>query len=155
MEAAVGGWEGRRRLVWFGTARRQGVGTLPPRCAHGGSRGAEQASGWEAMQREGAEAEGEVDALQTRLMLALRTDGGISAAELERDYPGGLGTAAAAACADAARELPPEWVAPVGAADGGAQGDTLRLSDPEGLLFSNDAIATVFARLEERLEAES
>ena len=37
------------------------------------------------------------------------------------------------------------------ALEGGAR--RLRLSDPEGLLFSNDAISTVFARLEERLEA--
>ena len=34
----------------------------------------------------------------------------------------------------------------------GEEAQTLRLKNPEGLLFSNDAISTVFARLEERLE---
>ena len=48
-------------------------------------------------------------------------------------------------------ELPAAWVEEGG--EDGAGGDVLRLSDPEGLLFSNDAISTCFARLEERLEA--
>ena len=123
-------------------------------------------------------------------MLALRTDVGVNTAAIAARFPrDGLGAAAAAACADAARELPAAWVefdaaddvcddnltcdsetgdnatgdhatggtatgddtAGGGAVEGGAR--RLRLSDPEGLLFSNDAISTVFARLEERLEA--
>ena len=128
--------------------------------------------------------------LQTELMLALRTDVGVNTAAIAARFPrDGLGAAAAAACADAARELPAAWIEfdavddvcddnltgdsetgdnatgdhPTGgtatgddaaggrALEGGAR--RLRLSDPEGLLFSNDAISTVFARLEERLEA--
>ena len=48
-------------------------------------------------------------------------------------------TSAISAC-----ELSGEWVE----LDEGR----MRLRDPEGLLFSNEAIATVFARLDERLE---
>ena len=78
-------------------------------------------------------------------MLALRTDAGVDGAQLAARYPRNqLGAAAAAACADAAAELPDEWVS--------YEAQTLRLKNPEGLLFSNDAISTVFARLEERLE---
>ena len=58
-----------------------------------------------------------------------------------------LGGAAASACEDAAAELPADWIDTSGR-------DALRLSDPEGMLFSNDAIATVFARLDERLDGE-
>ena len=139
--------------------------------------------------------------LQTELMLALRTDVGVNTAAIAARFPrDGLGAAAAAACADAARELPAAWVEfeaaeaepdATTATGGNAPGENatgenatgenvagenvagenvageratasealkggarrLRLSDPEGLLFSNDAISTVFARLEERLEA--
>ena len=68
----------------------------------------------------------------------------------------------------ASAELPREWVEEVDevedddeAGDGkeGGEGSgkrrsskPFRLSDPEGLLFSNEAISTVFARLDERLE---
>ena len=146
--------------------------------------------GWEAQQQLMGEAETEAEVLQTELMLALRTDVGVNTAAIAARFPrDGLGAAAAAACADAARELPAAWIefdavdgvcgdnltgdsdtgdnATGGTATGGiATGDDaagggaleggarrLRLSDPEGLLFSNDAISTVFARLEERLEA--
>jgi hypothetical protein len=51
-------------------------------------------------------------------------------------------TSAAAACADAAAELPSAWTRL-------EPGRALALQDPEGFLFSNDAIATVFARLDE------
>jgi len=115
-----------------------------------------EARGWAAQQAAGAgEAESALDELQTRLMLALRTDAGVSARELRAAYPGALGAAAADACADTAREVPAAWLAPPrdGDAGDGDAGDVLRLSDPEGLLFSNDAISTCFARLEERLEA--
>ena len=63
--------------------------------------------------------------------------------ELAARFGDELGGAAAAACEDAAKELPPAWVrhTPGGFA----------LTEPEGFLFSNDAIATVFARLDERL----
>ena len=146
--------------------------------------------GWEAQQQLLGEAETEAEVLQTELMLALRTDVGVNTAAIAARFPrDGLGAAAAAACADAARELPAAWIefdAVDGVCDGNLTGDSdtgdnatggtatggtatgddaagggaleggarrLRLSDPEGLLFSNDAISTVFARLEERLEA--
>lgn len=111
-----------------------------------------EARGWSAQQEEGGEErESALDELQTRLMLALRTDAGISASELRAAYPGALGAAAAEAVEEARVELPAAWVEEGG--EDGAGGDVLRLSDPEGLLFSNDAISTCFARLEERLEA--
>eukprot|EP00908_Phaeocystis_cordata_P015698 Transcript_26879.p1 GENE.Transcript_26879~~Transcript_26879.p1 ORF type:complete len:488 (-),score=161.47 Transcript_26879:61-1440(-) len=107
--------------------------------------GALEAEGWEAQQASMGEAEEELDELQTALMLALRTDAGVDGAQLAARYPRNqLGATAAAACADAAAELPAEWVS--------YEAQTLRLKNPEGLLFSNDAISTVFARLEERLE---
>ena len=139
--------------------------------------------------------------LQTELMLALRTDVGVNTAAIAARFPrDGLGAAAAAACADAARELPAAWIefevdhstsekaadahvagestsgeqtageqaaggdarAPTGetvprgeATSGEGAARRLRLRDPEGLLFSNDAISTVFARLDERLEARA
>ena len=77
-------------------------------------------------------------------MLALRTDMGVDLAALPRAYADGVGEAAAAACADAAREMPDGWAE--------MRGNVLRLTDPEGLLFSNDAISTIFARLDERVE---
>ena len=40
----------------------------------------------------------------------------------------------------------------LGLAAAGTGGSVLRLTDPEGLLFSNDAISTIFARLDERVE---
>jgi len=97
------------------------------------------------------------EALTTRLMLGLRTREGIALPELTRDFGDELGGAAAAACRDAAAELPSGWFE-LGDDDDdddtrSAAGDgAVRLSDPEGLLFSNDAIATVFARLDERLD---
>ena len=158
--------------------------------------------GWETQQQLMGEAETEAETLQTELMLALRTDVGVNTAAIAARFPrDGLGAAAAAACADAARELPAAWVefeldhstseqtaddhADAGGSTGGEQtsgehaaaadagaptGETtprgeagggeggarrLRLRDPEGLLFSNDAISTVFARLDERLEASA
>ena len=60
------------------------------------------------------------------------------------------------ACHDAASELPSEWLSTkCNAVDSNSTDGApvaFALSDPEGLLFSNDAIATVFARLDERLE---
>ena len=59
-----------------------------------------------------------------------------------------------AAAADAG--APTGETTPRGEAGGGEGGARrLRLRDPEGLLFSNDAISTVFARLDERLEARA
>ena len=117
----------------------------------------------EAVHEEGKEA------LTTRLMLALRTRDGIGLPELTRDYGEELGAAAADAIREAAAELPREWVEEVDEVeedededgDGKEAGEgsgkrrsskPFRLSDPEGLLFSNEAISTVFARLDERLE---
>ena len=85
-------------------------------------------------------------------MLALRTREGIPFAELTERYGDALGVAARQACRDAAAELPAEWIA-TGLAE--AEAPRLALADPEGLLFSNDAISTVFARLDERLEAQA
>ena len=112
------------------------------------------------------------EAMTTRLMLALRTREGIEMAELRDTYGEELGEAAAAACRAAAKELPSEWVAEApyaseGGGGGGGGGGAVKasgreasgrasgrfaLADPEGLLFSNDAISTTFARLDERLE---
>ena len=80
-------------------------------------------------------------------MLALRTDVGVDLSALDAAYPGGVGEAAATACADAAGEMPPGWIE--------MRGDVLRLTDPEGLLFSNDAISTIFARIDERVGERS
>ena len=99
----------------------------------------------------------------------MRTREGIEMAELRDTYGEELGEAAAAACRAAAKELPSEWVAeaPYASEGGGGGGGAVKasgreasgrasgrfaLADPEGLLFSNDAISTTFARLDERLE---
>merc|ERR1740130_2301283 len=64
--------------------------------------------GWEAQQQLMGEAETEAEVLQTELMLALRTDVGVNTAAIAARFPrDGLG---AAACADAARELPAAWI---------------------------------------------
>ena len=101
-------------------------------------------------------------------MLRLRTSDGVAFGELGRRFGPRLGAVAAAACRDAAAELPPHWVRGGGGAPAvtglaaGVPGEvaasvaesadaTLALAEPEGFLFSNDAIATVFARLDERL----
>jgi hypothetical protein len=89
------------------------------------------------------------DALTTRLMLALRTREGIGESELTATFGAELAAAAAAACRDAAAELPRGWVA-----HSDAEPHRFALSDPDGLLFSNEAISTVFARLDERLDAD-
>ena len=118
------------------------------------------------------------EAMTTRLMLALRTREGISYAELAEHWGSELGGAAVAACKAAAEELPSEWVAVAASASASgeepqASGEAAQassgaeqepreeaeardeggfaLADPEGLLFSNEAIATVFARLDEQL----
>lgn len=94
---------------------------------------------------------GTMEELQTRLMLALRTDGGVDLSAIRGAYTesrGGLslGAAAAEACTAAARALPHEWLE--------LEDDTVRLSDPEGLLFSNSAISSILAELEDRWEDE-
>ena len=112
-----------------------------------------ETSGLEAMEEthDAVHEEGK-EAMTTRLMLALRTREGIPFAELTERYGDALGVAARQACRDAAAELPAEWIA-TGLAE--AEAPRLALADPEGLLFSNDAISTVFARLDERLEAQA
>lgn len=102
-------------------------------------------SGWAAAQAARGELEEGADALTTYIMLQLRTADGLRFGDgLAAAHGEELAAAAAAACEDAARELSDEWVE----LDDGR----MRLRDPEGLLFSNEAIATVFARLDERLE---
>ena len=106
-----------------------------------------EATGFDAMQeRDGVREEG-TEALTTRLMLALRTRDGASEGELAERFGPRLAAATAAACRDAADELPDEWIAD--ASDG-----RFALTDPDGFLFSNEAISTVFARLDERLDNE-
>jgi oxygen-independent coproporphyrinogen-3 oxidase len=103
--------------------------------------------GWEA-RTQAALASGDAvfeegrDALTTALMLQLRTLEGIDFEEVRARFGAELGEAAAAACAEAAAELPSAWTRL-------EPGRALALQDPEGFLFSNDAIATVFARLDE------
>ena len=93
-----------------------------------------------------AEPPGELDALQTKLMLSLRTSDGVDLRDLAAEYPlGGLGQAAICACVDMSR-IHPEWMTLTGG------GGRLRLSDPQGMLFSNEAISSIFAALDERLE---
>ena len=106
----------------------------------------EAPGGWASVHASRGESEprGSLAALQTELMLALRTDMGVDLAALPRAYADGVGEAAAAACADAVREMPDGWFE--------KRGSVLRLTDPEGLLFSNDAISTIFARIDERVE---
>ena len=108
----------------------------------------------------GATREEGYDAMTTRLMLALRTREGVRVAELADRFGPELARHAAAACRDAAAELPDEWMAggawrrASGEAEEAGEGAEGRfaLSDPDGLLFSNEAISTVFARLDERIE---
>ena len=108
--------------------------------------------GWEAS-AQAAIASGEAvhevgrEALTTALMLQLRTREGVDLNDVRARFGDELGEAAAGACADAAAELPSEWTRL-------EPGRHLALSDPEGLLFSNEAIATVFARLDERSPPE-
>lgn len=126
-------------------------------------------------------------------MLALRTKEGVNFDELITAYPeSDLGSAAAAACVEAARDLPDDWVSiePISAPEGktvgieassassnGAdlpalvsdsldvneqlvpskgetptavgRGQRLRLTQPEGFLFSNEVISTIFARMDD------
>ena len=91
------------------------------------------------------------DAMTTRLMLALRTREGVAQNELAKAFGPELAAAAAAACRDAAEELPSEWIAK--RPTEGDHDGLFALTDPDGLLFSNEAISTVFARLDERLDA--
>ena len=103
-----------------------------------------EAGGFEAAQeRDGVREEGR-EALTTRLMLALRTRDGAAESDLVKDFGKPLASAAAAACRDAVAELPAEWIAET-------EEGRFALSDPDGLLFSNDAIATVFAKLDDYL----
>mmetsp|Transcript_13517 Transcript_13517/g.26327 ORF Transcript_13517/g.26327 Transcript_13517/m.26327 type:complete len:422 (+) Transcript_13517:94-1359(+) len=97
-----------------------------------------------------AEPDDSLEALQTSLMLALRTDAGIDVPALRSS--GVNGAAAASGCLEAAAELPPAWVECL--KDSKGETRQIRLSDPEGLLFSNDAIATFLARVDERVEDE-
>lgn len=107
-----------------------------------------EASGLAAIhERDGVREEGR-EALSTRLMLALRTREGVREEELAATFGPELAAAAAAACRDAADELPRDWVA---SSEVGTHGFALAV--PDGLLFSNEAISTVFARLDERLDA--
>eukprot|EP00962_Isochrysis_galbana_P005863 scaffold1577_cov112-Isochrysis_galbana.AAC.3 len=141
-----------------------------------------------------------MDELQTKLMLGLRTDQGVTLSELEHpDRLPELAAAAFGACVRVA-EAHPQWAAvqegggagargfasrgesrPVpqvegggglgatatggegsavgcasGGGAGGAPGGTVEprvvLSDPEGLLFSNEVISSVFAEMERRAE---
>lgn len=119
-------------------------------------------------------------------MLALRTDAGVSFDELHRAYSdSGLGAIAAAACLDAASELPSTWVSIDTVSKTGhlsespdqdsirvdarheikatfdlrhqqksfaGAGQHMRLTQPEGFLFSNEAISTIFARIDDYAE---
>jgi len=119
-------------------------------------------------------------------MLALRTDAGVSFDELHRSYSdSGLGAIAAAACLDAASELPSTWVSIDTVSKTGhlsespdqdsirvdahheikatfdlrhqqksfaGAGQHMRLTQPEGFLFSNEAISTIFARIDDYVE---
>lgn len=111
--------------------------------------------GWTARQLKLGvhEPAGSVEALQTQLMLALRTDEGIdvdsTAAAYGRD---GLGEIIANGCVEAASEIPASWLDASNAVQANGYG-VLRLSDPEGFLFSNEAIAILFAKIDVRLEA--
>ena len=125
-----------------------------------------EAEGMAAMEAaHGATREEGYDAMTTRLMLALRTREGIDTDELAATFGPRLAAHAAAACREAASEMPSEWMADGqwGAAatggddpetEGGAPG-RFALSDPDGLLFSNEAISTVFARLDERVDKDA
>lgn len=109
-----------------------------------------EGGGWEASAAKGLEDESAVreagrDQLTTELMLRLRTRDGCDFDALRERFGEQLGGAAARACADAAAETPAERVR----LEPGAR---LALTAPEGFLFSNDVIATVFARLDERLD---
>lgn len=132
---------------------------------------ARAAEAGDAVREEGREA------LTTLLMLRLRTRDGVDFDELRARFGAELGGAAAAACEAAASELPSEWarltprLAPASAGSSGAasagtssgassagtsgpastegEWSGMALLDPDGFLFSNDAIATVFARLDE------
>ena len=86
------------------------------------------------------------EALTTRLMLALRTREGVSEAELTEAFGGDLARAAAEACREATEELPAEWMS------SSSEQGRFALSDPEGLLFSNEVISSVFARLDDKLK---
>ena len=77
-------------------------------------------------------------------MLQLRTREGCDFRDLRARFGESLGSAAAAACVDAASELSSDWARL-------EPGRALALLEPDGFLFSNDAISTVLARLDERL----
>ncbi|EOD18997.1 coproporphyrinogen III oxidase [Emiliania huxleyi CCMP1516] len=117
---------------------------------------------YEAFAELGVREEG-VEAMTTLIMLQLRTTRGLLPAELTPRFGETLAAAAEGACRDAAAELPAEWWVmeaeeASGGGDSGAEAAPrcrrFALRDPEGLLFSNDAISTVFARLDERLERD-
>jgi len=76
--------------------------------------------------------------MQTRLMLALRTSDGVDVDALRAE--GEIGAQAAIACLRAMQSIPKEWF--------DYTESRFKLTDPEGLLFSNTAIATVFAKLD-------
>lgn len=140
----------------------------------------ESRSAEEAERRESAAA-GRYEALCTALMLGLRTDGGVALTTLRDEFADrGLGAIAVDACIEAVNQLPSDWVAlesvkeQVVASAAGAptaaapmpndeatpelmcaaelHAQRLRLKAPEGFLFSNEAISTIFARMDAAVE---
>jgi len=128
-----------------------------------------ESNGWEAAAIGGATLEppGSVDELQTRVMLGLRTNRGVSLSELKRpEQPEGLATAAFDACVKVA-EQNPQWAtvmrsesqnfdcldrrAALGDGDEALAEPRVVLNDPEGLLFSNEVISSIFAEMERRI----
>ena len=141
----------------------------------------EAPGGWAEAQHSQGELEpyGGVEELKTWLMLRLRTSEGISLQELPRRYPDGLGDQVVQACVSAAAAMPAEWVE-LGADSGSAEkvrrarerrdlaarrkdvalataaclgNSSLRLRDPEGWLFSNSAISSIFNEIDLRWTA--
>ena len=100
-------------------------------------------------------------------MLGLRTNRGVSLSELKRpEQPEGLATAAFDACVKVA-EQNPQWAtvmrsesqnfdcldrrAALGDGDEALAEPRVVLNDPEGLLFSNEVISSIFAEMERRI----
>jgi len=156
-----------RRLEGAEGAGRQhraaGGQRLTTRGSGGAAASAAGDRGFAAAQAELGVREEGVEAMTTLIMLQLRTTRGLLPAELTPRFGETLAAAAEGACRDAAAELPAEWWVmeaeeASGGGDSGAEAAPrcrrFALRDPEGLLFSNDAISTVFARLDERLERD-
>mmetsp|Transcript_45647 Transcript_45647/g.142823 ORF Transcript_45647/g.142823 Transcript_45647/m.142823 type:complete len:177 (-) Transcript_45647:78-608(-) len=157
-----------RRLEGAEGAGRQhraaGGQRLTTRGSGGAAASAAGDSGFAAAQAELGVREEGVEAMTTLIMLQLRTTRGLLPAELTPRFGATLAAAAEGACRDAAAELPAEWWVMEAEEEASSGGDSgveaalrcrrFALRDPEGLLFSNDAISTVFARLDERLERD-